>query len=129
MFAIRLRVSPHRDFPARSRVAVVVTTFPSLTATEIGVALCFTPVGTASTNDYIAFAGIQLVRNSSLASDASATAGTSLGYNCPGNSGQSSAIIELPVAHSDPTAMPTMKRSAAKDHQLKAKADKPVKSE
>ena len=44
-------------------------------------------------------------------------------------SGQSSAIIELPVAHSDPTAMPTMKRSAAKDHQLNAKADKPVKSE
>ena len=69
----------------------VVSNIPT-TATEIGVALCFTPVGTASTNDYIAFAGIQLVRNSSLASDASATAGTSLGYNCPGNSGQSSAI-------------------------------------
>lgn len=37
-------------------------------ATEIGVALCWTPVGTAGTNDYIAFSGIQLTRNSALTS-------------------------------------------------------------
>lgn len=47
-------------------------------ATEVGVALCFTPVGTAGTNDYIAFAGIQLVRNNALASKVS----TTVGYNC-----------------------------------------------
>lgn len=54
-----------------------VATIPA-TATEVGVALCFTPVGTASTNDYIAFSGIQLVRNNALASKVSAT----VGYNC-----------------------------------------------
>ena len=32
-------------------------------ATEIGVALCYTPVGTAGTNDYIAFSNIQLLRS------------------------------------------------------------------
>jgi hypothetical protein len=47
-------------------------------ATEIGVALCFTPVGTAGTNDYIAFSGIQLTRNMALTSKASAT----VGYSC-----------------------------------------------
>lgn len=47
-------------------------------ATEVGVALCFTPVGTASTNDYVAFSGIQLVRNPALAGLASAT----VGYSC-----------------------------------------------
>lgn len=50
------------------------------TATEIAVALCFTPVGTAGTNDYIAFAGIQLVRNNANAVYAS----TSLGYSATG---------------------------------------------
>ncbi len=44
-------------------------------ATEIAVALCFKPVGTAGTNDYIAFSGIQLVRNPGLT--ANATAGSS----------------------------------------------------
>lgn len=38
------------------------------TAAQVAVALCFTPVGTASTNDYVAFTGIQLVRNPSLLS-------------------------------------------------------------
>ena len=47
------------------------------TATEIGVALCYTPVGTAGTTDAIYFAGIQLVRNPAVASFASAT----VGYN------------------------------------------------
>ena len=48
--------------------------------TEIGVALCFTPVGTAGTNDYIAFAGIQLTRNSALTTIAG-TAGAALNQN------------------------------------------------
>ena len=56
-----------------------VASIPS-TATEIGVVLCYTPVGTAGTNDYIAFSGIQLTRNSSLASYVSTTAG----YPCTG---------------------------------------------
>ena len=55
---------------------VAVANIPA-TATEVGVALCWTPVGTAGTNDYIAFDGIQLVRNTALASYASAT----VGYN------------------------------------------------
>lgn len=54
-----------------------VATIPS-TATEVGVALCFTPVGTASTNDYVSFAGIQLVRNATLASKVD----TNSGYIC-----------------------------------------------
>lgn len=52
-----------------------VGTIPA-TATEIGVAICFTPVGTAGTNDYIALAGLQLVRNAALASIASSTTAT-----------------------------------------------------
>jgi hypothetical protein len=61
-----------------------VATIPT-TATEIAVALCFTPVGTAGTNDYIAFSGIQLVRNNALASKASATVGYSCAtINCTG---------------------------------------------
>jgi hypothetical protein len=55
----------------------VAANIPS-TATEIGVALCFTPVGTASTNDYVAFSGIQLTRNGALSS-AAGSAGISLG--------------------------------------------------
>lgn len=45
------------------------------TATEVAVALCFTPVGTAGTNDYVAFSGLQLVRNSALASVAALAVG------------------------------------------------------
>ena len=58
-----------------------IATIPA-TATEIGVALCFTPVGTAGTNDYLALDGIQLVR-SGLGASASAT----VGYICSANSG------------------------------------------
>lgn len=47
------------------------------TATEIGIALCFTPVGTAGTTDAIYFSGIQLIRNPAVAGYASAT----VGYN------------------------------------------------
>lgn len=54
-----------------------VATVPA-TATELGVALCFTPVGTAGTNDYVAFSNIQLVRNPALAGSVSTTAG----YSC-----------------------------------------------
>jgi hypothetical protein len=44
-------------------------------------------------------------------------------------SGQSSAVIEAPVAHSEPIATPTRKRSAANDSQLQASALRPVNSE
>lgn len=54
-----------------------VATIPA-TATEVAVILCYTPVGTAGTNDYVAFSGIQLVRNASLAGSVNATAG----YSC-----------------------------------------------
>lgn len=42
------------------------------TATEVAVAICFTPVGTAGTNDYVALSGIQLTRNSALTAAAGA---------------------------------------------------------
>lgn len=45
--------------------------------TEIAIALCWTPVGTAGANDYIAFSGIQLTANSTL-STAAGTAGVAL---------------------------------------------------
>jgi hypothetical protein len=51
-----------------------VATIPA-TAAQVAVALCFTPVGTAGTNDYVAFSGVQLVRNSALASKADADSG------------------------------------------------------
>lgn len=50
--------------------------------TEVAVALCFTPVGTAGTNDYIAFSGIQLTPNNGLSSLVSANAsGTATALN------------------------------------------------
>lgn len=51
-----------------------VATIPSA-ALEVGVAFCFTPVGTAGTNDYVSLAGIQLIRNRSLAANVNATQG------------------------------------------------------
>lgn len=62
----------------RYTVAIPV---PSAT-TQVAVALCFTPVGTASTNDYIAFSGIQLTRNSALTTVAGTT-GVALSPNDP----------------------------------------------
>lgn len=51
-------------------------------ATEIGVAICFTPVGTAGANDYVALSGIQLTRNSALTSLVAANAsGTATALN------------------------------------------------
>lgn len=41
--------------------------------TEIGVIFCYTPVGTAGTNDYVALSGLQLTRNASLTSIAALT--------------------------------------------------------
>ena len=43
--------------------------------------------------------------------------------------GHSSAIIEEPVAHSDPMAMPTRNRSSANDIQLNDSAVRPVRIE
>ena len=48
--------------------------------TQLAVALCWTPVGTAGTDDYIAFSGIQLTRNSALTTVAG-TAGVALSPN------------------------------------------------
>jgi hypothetical protein len=66
----------------RYTVAVPIPT----AATEVAVALCYTPVGTAGASDYVAFSGIQLTRNSALtslvSSNASGTA-TFVGLNDP----------------------------------------------
>ena len=43
--------------------------------------------------------------------------------------GQSSAVIEAPVAHSDPIASPTRNLSTANETQSQANALKPVSSE
>ena len=51
------------------------------TATELGVALCYTPVGTAGTTDAITFANIQLLRSTQNVSLVSAT----VGYNAATN--------------------------------------------
>ena len=57
--------------------------FPTTATTaQVAVALCYTPVGTAGTNDYIAFGNIQLTRNSTLATVAG-TAGAALNVNDP----------------------------------------------
>jgi hypothetical protein len=54
-------------------------------ATEIAVAICMTPVGTAGTNDYVALQNIQLVRNPA------AKVNTLLGYSCDN---QSNALMQ-----------------------------------
>lgn len=50
--------------------------------TEAGIALCYTPVGTAGTNDYVTFSKIQATPNSALAGVAG-TAGVVLNVNDP----------------------------------------------
>ena len=50
------------------------------TATEVGVALCYKPVGTAGTTDAVYFSGIQLRPNAALASYALSASGN--GYSC-----------------------------------------------
>jgi len=57
----------------------VVAPIPS-TATELAIALCYTPVGTAGTNDYVALGNIQATRNSALTTVAGA-AGAALNAN------------------------------------------------
>lgn len=49
-------------------------------ATELAVFLCYTPVGTAGTNDYVSFSGIQLTVNNALATVAG-TNGAALNVN------------------------------------------------
>lgn len=58
--------------PTRFAAVGVIPT----TATEIAVIFCYTPVGTAGTNDYVALSGIQLSRNAALTSVAAATTAT-----------------------------------------------------
>ena len=43
--------------------------------------------------------------------------------------GHSSAIMDVPVAHSEPIAMPTKKRSSANEIQLNDSAVSPVRIE
>ena len=57
----------------------IVAPIPA-TATEIGVTLCFKPVGSSPSSDYFEFAGAQLVPNSSL-SGVAGTAGALLNIN------------------------------------------------
>lgn len=59
---------------ARMGVAGIIPT----AAQEVGVAICWTPVGTAGTNDYLAISGIQLDRNSALTAAANVTNGVAL---------------------------------------------------
>ena len=56
---------------ARYSVAVPIAS----TTTEIGVALCYTPVGASPSSDYFEFTGAQMVPNSALASVAGTTGG------------------------------------------------------
>jgi hypothetical protein len=49
--------------PALNRYTVVGNI--PVTATEVGIAICYTPTGTAGTNDYVAISGIALMRNAS----------------------------------------------------------------
>ena len=69
------------------------------TATEVGVALCSTPVGTAGTTDAVYFSGIQLTPNANLTSVALSASGN--GFSCD-NSGntqiQCSAFQRRPAA-------------------------------
>lgn len=62
---------------------VAVAAIPA-TATEVGVAVCYTP-GTTDTNDYVALAGLQLVRNNNISAYASAVAAnTCVNVPCTG---------------------------------------------
>lgn len=44
-------------------------------------------------------------------------------------SGHTSAVIDAPVDHSEPMAMPTKKRSSANETQSHARPERPVVSE
>ncbi len=60
------------------------------TATEIAVQICWTPVGTAGTNDYVALNGLQLI-----ATSANATyANTTVGYSAAAATGPTLAAFE-----------------------------------
>lgn len=57
---------------------VAVASIPS-TATELGVALCWKPVGGSPSNDYVAFSGIQLSVNNNLSAYAGTVQSTASG--------------------------------------------------
>lgn len=77
-----------------AQARLTVTGIIPAAATEVGVAICWTPVGTAATNDYISMAGLQLVANSALASVANVTNGAQLNLN----DGRAKAFSRRPVA-------------------------------
>ncbi len=56
---------------------VAVATIPAGTK-EIGVALCWTPVGASPSNDFVTFSGIQLARNSGLSGQAGTVQSTAV---------------------------------------------------
>lgn len=60
----------------------VATIIPA-TAKEVGVALCWTPVGTSPSNDYFEFTGAQLISNPNLTSAVTNAAGVELAINDP----------------------------------------------
>lgn len=60
--------------------------------TEVAVALCFKPVGTAGTNDYVAFSGIQLVRTQ-------LAANTTAGFDCSTTTGGNGTQIGTNAAN------------------------------
>lgn len=63
------------------------------TATELGVALCWTPVGASPSSDYFEFTGAQLVPNSALASVAGTTGGA-LAVNDP----RAKSFVRRPIS-------------------------------
>lgn len=73
-------------------IAAVPATIASSNVTELGVVLCFTPVGTAGTNDYVALAGIQL----RVAPNQAALASATKGYNCATSGIQCSGFDRRP---------------------------------
>ena len=67
--------------PISTTWARYLSAFPvATTTTEMGVALCWTPVGASPSSDYFEFTGAQLTPNSALASVAG-TAGSYIGAN------------------------------------------------
>lgn len=69
---------------------VAVANIPA-SATELGVALCWKPVGASPSNDYVAFSGIQLAVNSNLSTFAGTVQSTASGI-------QASSFEHRPIA-------------------------------
>lgn len=79
---------PVSTAPTRYSIAYPTPT----TTTEAGIAICYTPVGTAGTNDYLASSTIQLGRNSALAAFAGST-----GAVLPVGDTRARSIVRRPV--------------------------------